>query len=92
MKPDRIVIGARTKSTMEKLKAVYEPFVRQGNPIIEMDPYSSEVTKYAANSYLAMRITFMNELANFCEQVGADVDMVRKGMSTDTRIGKRFLL
>lgn len=91
MKPDRIVIGARTKSTMEKLKALYEPFVRQGNPIIEMDPYSSEVTKYASNSYLAMRITFMNELANFCEKVGADVDMVRKGMSTDTRIGKRFL-
>lgn len=91
MKPDRIVIGAKTKPTMEKLKALYEPFVRQGNPIIEMDPYSSEVTKYASNSYLAMRITFMNELANFCEKVGADVDMVRKGMSTDTRIGKRFL-
>ena len=80
MKPDRIVIGSASK-----------PFVRQGNPIIEMNTASSEVTKYAANSYLAMRITYMNELANFCEIVGADVDLVRKGMGTDNRIGKRFL-
>ncbi|MGE5400346.1 MAG: UDP-glucose dehydrogenase family protein [Ignavibacteriales bacterium] len=91
MKPDRIVIGAESKMALEKMRVLYEPFVRQGNPILEMDIYSAEVTKYAANSYLAMRITYMNELANFCEKVGANVDMVRKGMGTDNRIGKRFL-
>ncbi len=91
MKPDRIVVGANTKKAMDKMHSLYEPFVRQGNPIIEMDPPSSEVTKYASNSYLAMRITFMNELANFCESVGANIDLVRRGMGTDTRIGKRFL-
>ncbi|MEW6061791.1 MAG: UDP-glucose/GDP-mannose dehydrogenase family protein [Bacteroidota bacterium] len=91
MKPDRIVIGAKTKYAMERMKLLYEPFVRQGNPIIEMDTASAEVTKYAANSYLAMRITYMNEIANFCEKVGADVDLVRKGIGTDSRIGKRFL-
>ncbi|MBW7888505.1 MAG: UDP-glucose/GDP-mannose dehydrogenase family protein [Bacteroidetes bacterium] len=91
MKPDRIVIGAKSKYAAERMKALYEPFVRQGNPIIEMDNASAEVTKYAANSYLAMRITYMNELANFCEKVGADVDLIRKGMGADTRIGKRFL-
>jgi UDPglucose 6-dehydrogenase len=91
MKPDRIVIGATSKNVFEKLRVLYEPFVRQGNPIFEMSPESSEVTKYAANSYLAMRITYMNELANFCETVGADVDMIRKGMGADSRIGKRFL-
>jgi len=73
------------------MRELYEPFVRQGNPIIEMNTASSEVTKYAANSYLAMRITYMNELANFCEIVGADVDLVRRGMGSDNRIGKRFL-
>lgn len=91
LKPDRIVIGAESKKVFEKMRTLYEPFVRQGNPIIEMDPYSSEITKYAANSYLAMRITFMNELANFTEKVGGNIDMVRKGISADTRIGKRFL-
>lgn len=91
MKPDRIVIGATSQKALSIMKSLYEPFVRQGNPIIEMNPESSEVTKYAANSYLAMRITFMNELANFCEKVGANVDLVRKGMGTDNRIGKRFL-
>lgn len=91
MKPDRIVIGTKTKYAGERMKALYEPFVRQGNPIIEMDTASSEVTKYAANSYLALRITYMNELANFCTKVGADVDLIRKGMGTDSRIGKRFL-
>ncbi len=91
LKPDRIVFGAKSEIAKKKMRTLYEPFVRQGNPIIEMDPYSSEVTKYAANSYLAMRITFMNELANFCEEVGADIDLVRRGMSTDSRIGKRFL-
>ncbi|MCP5063632.1 MAG: UDP-glucose/GDP-mannose dehydrogenase family protein [Ignavibacteriae bacterium] len=91
MKPDRIVIGATTEDVMKKLKTLYAPFVMQGNPIIEMNPESSEVTKYAANSYLAMRITYMNELANFCERVGANVDLVRKGMGSDDRIGNRFL-
>lgn len=91
MKPDRIIIGAKSGSVFKKMRELYEPFVRQGNPIFEMNPESSEVSKYAANSYLAMRITYMNELANFCEVVGADVEMVRKGMGSDTRIGKRFL-
>lgn len=91
MKPDRIIVGASSKEVFAKMNALYEPFVRQGNPILEMNPESSEVTKYAANSYLAMRITYMNELANFCEVVGANVDLVRKGIGADTRIGKRFL-
>jgi UDPglucose 6-dehydrogenase len=73
------------------MTALYEPFVRQGNPIIFMDERSAEMTKYAANSYLATRISFMNEIANLCERLGADVDMVRKGMGSDSRIGKRFL-
>lgn len=91
MKPDRIVIGANNQKAFDKMRELYEPFVRQGNPIIEMDTASAEVTKYAANSYLATRITFMNELANFCEKVGANVDLIRKGMGSDSRIGKRFL-
>lgn len=91
MRPDRIVIGAYSPEVFQKMSELYEPFVRQGNPILEMNPESSEVTKYAANSYLAMRITYMNELANFCESVGANVDLVRKGIGADTRIGKRFL-
>ncbi len=91
MKPDRIVIGAESKKALEKMRTLYEPFVRQGNPILEMDTKSAEVTKYASNSYLAMRITYMNELANFCEKVGANVELIRKGMGTDSRIGKRFL-
>jgi UDPglucose 6-dehydrogenase len=91
MRPDRIVIGSESKTSLERLKALYEPFVRQGNPIIEMDPASAELTKYASNAYLAMRITYMNELANLCEKVGANVDLVRIGMGTDNRIGKRFL-
>ncbi|MFZ1289550.1 MAG: UDP-glucose/GDP-mannose dehydrogenase family protein [Melioribacteraceae bacterium] len=91
MKPDRIVIGASTELAMNKMKSLYYPFVLKGSAIIEMNPESSEVTKYAANSYLAMRITYMNELANFCEVVGANIDLVRKGMGSDTRIGKRFL-
>lgn len=91
LKPDRIVIGTNNEHSMQRMKELYEPFVRQGNPILAMDTASAEVTKYAANSYLAMRITFMNELANFCEKVGANVDMIRRGMGTDNRIGKRFL-
>ena len=91
MKPDRIVVGSNNPESLDKMERLYSPFVRQGNPIIKMDPVSSEVTKYAANSYLATRITFMNELANFAEAVGADIDMIRQGMGTDDRIGKRFL-
>jgi UDPglucose 6-dehydrogenase len=91
LKPDRVVIGtssAKAKGVMEEL---YKPFVRQGNPIIIMDEKSAELTKYAANAFLATKITFMNEIANFCEKVGADVDMVRIGIGSDSRIGKRFL-
>jgi UDPglucose 6-dehydrogenase len=91
MKPDRIVIGSDSPKALEIMRTLYEPFVRQGNPIFEMDIASAEVTKYASNSYLAMRITFMNELANYCEQVGADVELIRRGMGADDRIGKRFL-
>jgi UDPglucose 6-dehydrogenase len=91
MRPDRIIIGSRSERASQIMRNLYEPFVRQGNPILFMDNESAEVTKYAANSYLATRITFMNEIANFCEVVGADVDLVRRGMGTDSRIGKRFL-
>ena len=91
MKPDRVVIGTNSEKAEKKLKDLYAPFVRQGNPIIFMDIRSAEMTKYAANSYLATRISFMNEIANLCDKLGADVDMVRRGMGSDTRIGKRFL-
>lgn len=91
MKPDRVVIGAASEKAMKVMEKLYGPFVRQGNPIIFMDVKSAELTKYAANSFLATKITFMNEIANLCELLGADVDMVRKGVGTDTRIGKRFL-
>jgi UDPglucose 6-dehydrogenase len=91
LKPDRVVIGTDSAQAEEKMRRLYEPFVRSGNPIIFMDLRSAEMTKYAANSYLATRITFMNEIANLCEQTGADVDAVRKGMGSDSRIGKRFL-
>ncbi|HTX17206.1 MAG TPA: UDP-glucose/GDP-mannose dehydrogenase family protein [Bacteroidota bacterium] len=91
MKPERIVIGSDSPVALRKLHSLYESFVRQGNPIIEMDVLSAEVTKYASNSYLAMRITYVNEVANYCEAVGADVEMVRRGMGSDSRIGKRFL-
>lgn len=91
MKPDRIVVGSDSEKALEKMRELYASFVRQGNPILEMDTASAEVSKYASNSYLAMRITFMNELANFCEKVGADIDLVRKGLGSDSRIGKRFL-
>jgi UDPglucose 6-dehydrogenase len=91
MKPDRVVIGTRSERARKILDTLYEPFVRQGNPIIYMDERSAEMTKYAANAYLATRISFMNEIANLCERVGANVDMVRKGIGSDNRIGKRFL-
>jgi len=91
MKPDRVVVGTRSERARKLMEELYRPFVRQGNPIIFMDERSSEMTKYAANSYLAVRISFMNELANLCEKTGADVETVRQGMGSDNRIGKRFL-
>ncbi len=91
MKPDRVVIGTSSPRAAKIMEDLYKPFVRQGNPLIVMDEKSAELTKYAANSFLATKITFMNEIANFCERVGADVDKVRAGIGTDTRIGKRFL-
>lgn len=91
LKPDRVVIGVASERAREIMDKLYKPFVRQGNPIIFMDIRSAEMTKYAANSYLATRITFMNEIANLCERLGANVDDVRQGMGSDSRIGKRFL-
>lgn len=91
LKPERIVIGSSSNKATDLMKRLYKPFVRSGNPIIVMDEKSAELTKYAANSFLATKITFMNEIANYCERVGADVDKVRIGMGTDSRIGKRFL-
>ncbi len=91
MKPERVVIGTSSERAAEKMKKLYKPFVRSGNPILIMDEKSAEITKYAANAFLAMKISFMNEIANFCERVGANVDQVRIGMGTDSRIGKRFL-
>lgn len=91
MKPDRVVIGTRSDKAKKLMGELYAPYVRQGNPIYYMDERSSELTKYAANSFLATKITFMNEVANLCEIVGADVDAVRKGIGSDDRIGKRFL-
>jgi UDPglucose 6-dehydrogenase len=91
MKPDRVVVGTQSEKAKKLMGELYAPYVRQGNPIYFMDERSSELTKYAANSFLATKITFMNEIANLCEIVGADVDMVRKGIGSDDRIGKRFL-
>lgn len=91
MKPDRVVIGSSSPKAAKLMESLYEPFVRQGNPIFFMDERSAELTKYAANAYLAMRISFMNEIANLCDKTGGNVDMVRLGMGSDTRIGKRFL-
>jgi len=91
LKPERIVIGSSSERATQLMQKLYSPFVRSGNPIITMDEKSAELTKYAANSFLATKITFMNEIANYCEKVGADVDKVRVGMGTDSRIGKRFL-
>jgi len=91
MKPDRVVIGTRDERARKLMGELYGPYVRQGNPVIFMDERSSELTKYAANSFLATKISFMNEIANICEILGADVDMVRRGIGADDRIGKRFL-
>ncbi len=91
MKPDRVVVGTSSDRAKKVMEELYKPFIRQGNPLIFMDERSAELTKYAANAFLATKISFMNEIANFCEKVGADVDMVRLGIGTDERIGKRFL-
>jgi UDPglucose 6-dehydrogenase len=91
MKPDRVVIGTRSDKAKSVLNRLYAPLVRQGNPIIFMDERSAEMTKYAANAFLATKITFMNEIANLCERVGANVDDIRRGIGTDERIGRRFL-
>ena len=91
MKPDRVVVGTSSDRAKKVMEELYNPFVRQGNPIIFMDERSAELTKYAANSFLAVKITFMNEVAQLCERLGADVDMVRRGVGSDERIGKRFL-
>lgn len=91
MKPERVVIGTQSERARKIMEQLYAPFTRQGNPLIFMDERSSELTKYAANAFLATKITFMNEIANLCERVGADVDLIRKGIGADSRIGKRFL-
>ncbi len=91
MKPDRVVIGTTSERARKLMGDLYAPFVRQGNPVIYMDERSAELTKYAANSFLATKISFMNEIARLCEKLGADVDMVRRGIGSDDRIGKRFL-
>ena len=91
MKPDRVIIGTGSEKAKKLLNELFVPFVRQGNPIIFMDESSAELTKYAANAFLATKITFMNEIAQLCERLGADVDMVRKGIGSDERIGRRFL-
>lgn len=91
LKPDRVVVGTSSDKARQIMEELYKPYVRQGNPIIFMDERSAELTKYAANAFLATKITFMNEVANLCERLGADVDKIRIGIGTDTRIGKRFL-
>jgi UDPglucose 6-dehydrogenase len=91
MKPDRVVIGTTSERARKLMNDLYGPFVRQGNPVIFMDERSAELTKYAANSFLAAKISFMNEIARLCEKLDADVDMVRRGIGSDDRIGKRFL-
>jgi len=91
MKPDRVVVGTSSEKARKVMERLYAPLVRQGNPVIFMDERSAEMTKYAANAFLAMKITFMNEIANLCEKTGANVDHIRRGIGTDSRIGKRFL-
>ncbi len=91
MKPERVVIGTKSTKAIKMMEHLYAPFTRQGNPVIIMDERSAELTKYAANAFLATKITFMNEIANLCENLQADVDLIRKGIGADSRIGKRFL-
>jgi len=91
MRPDRVIIGSDNKFAMEQMDELYAPLVRQGNPIYHMSNVSAEMTKYAANCFLATKISFINEVANLCDVVGADIEEVRKGISSDIRIGKHFL-
>lgn len=91
MKPERVVIGTSSPRAEEIMKTLYEPFVRNGNPILSMDARSSELVKYAANGFLAMKISFMNEIANLCERSGANIEKIRKGIGSDSRIGHQFL-
>ncbi|MCX6319816.1 MAG: UDP-glucose/GDP-mannose dehydrogenase family protein [Bacteroidetes bacterium] len=91
MKPDRVVVGTSSEKARKVMQQLYDPFVRQGNPVLFMDERSAELTKYAANSFLATKISFMNEISVLCERLGANVDMVRRGIGTDFRIGKHFL-
>ena len=91
MKPERVVVGTKSEYVKEIMRDLYAPFVRSGNPIHIMDEYSAEITKYAANSFLSVKISFMNDLSRYCEEVGADIEMVRRGIGSDSRIGKRFL-
>jgi len=91
MKPERVVVGCSSERAVKLMTHLYKPFLMSGNPIVFMDERSSELTKYAANSFLAMKISYMNEMALLCEKLGANVDMVRKGIGSDSRIGKRFL-
>ncbi|MBU0648231.1 UDP-glucose/GDP-mannose dehydrogenase family protein, partial [Patescibacteria group bacterium] len=91
MRPERIIIGTDSEKTFKIMEELYQPFIGPGIPIIKMDPRSSEMTKYAANAMLATRISFMNDLANLCEKLGADIDLVRQGIGTDSRIGSKFL-
>ena len=91
MKPDRVVVGTTSERAKLIITELYSPFVRQGNPVLFMDEPSAELTKYAANSFLATKISFMNEISQLCERLGADVNMVRRGIGSDERIGKRFL-
>lgn len=91
LKPERVVVGTSSEKVKEMMQELYAPYVRSGNPLIFMDVRSSELTKYASNSFLATKISFMNEMANLCEIVGGDIDLIRKGMGTDSRIGPRFL-
>ena len=91
LNPDRVVVGTSDERAVRIMTELYKPFIRDGHPLIIMDEKSAELTKYAANSFLATKITFMNEIANFCERVGADVDKVREGIGSDSRIGHKFL-
>lgn len=91
LRPDRIIIGSDSQKATEIMEEIYSPFLRTGNPIIKMDVKSAEMTKYAANAFLAVKISYANEIANICEKVGANIEMVRKGMCSDSRIGNKFL-
>ncbi len=91
LKPDRVIIGAETEESAKIMNEIYSPFLRTGNPVITMDIKSAEMTKYAANAFLAVKISYANEIANICENIGANAEMVRKGMCADKRIGSLFL-